>query len=354
MKHTKIFRRGTTVAGIAIIVLSLASSVAFAAGAPAISAQTLVPQSDDFNPCGYLPGVWTEVLPGSDGASISVTGTSVKISVPGGTDHSIYGTSYNVPRLMQKINDIDFGVEVKILSAVTQKFQTEGIVVEQDDASHNPVAFLRAEFHFDSANTRFYVAYVDVVNGVNTKLVDEVISPAGTPSPAPLFMRVQYGKSTNTWIFSASVDGSTWVNRSFTTQIPPFTPSQVGIYAGNAHTGSGTVPAHVAEFDTFFNLAAPISPLNADNNSLTINKVGSGTVTLTPEKSQYQCGDTVTLTAITQDGATFNGWSGDLTGSTNPTSVTMNRSQVITANFSDGGVIPPTGGVNVFLPSVLR
>jgi len=41
----------------------------------------------------------------------------------------------------------------------------------------------------------------------------------------------------------------------------------------------------------------------------------------------------VQLTATANPGWTFSGWSGDLTSSTNPDSITMNGDKFVTANF---------------------
>ena len=67
--------------------------------------------------------------------------------------------------------------------------------------------------------------------------------------------------------------------------------------------------------------------------TLTVNLVGSGSVTKSPDKAQYNSGDVVQLTAVPATGWAFSGWSGDLTGSTNPTSITMNANKAATATF---------------------
>jgi uncharacterized repeat protein (TIGR02543 family) len=48
----------------------------------------------------------------------------------------------------------------------------------------------------------------------------------------------------------------------------------------------------------------------------------------------YRSGDLVTLTATSNNGHTFSGWSGDFSGRTNPISVTMNGTKNIVANFT--------------------
>jgi hypothetical protein len=76
---------------------------------------------------------------------------------------------------------------------------------------------------------------------------------------------------------------------------------------------------------TFYTLTVNVSPS------------GSGTVALSPgvPGNQYASGSTVTLTANPASGYAFDYWSGDLTGSTNPTTITMNADKSVTANFEE-------------------
>jgi uncharacterized repeat protein (TIGR02543 family) len=60
----------------------------------------------------------------------------------------------------------------------------------------------------------------------------------------------------------------------------------------------------------------------------------NGAVTKTPNQSSYASGQIVTLQAMPNAGYTFSGWSGDLTGTNNPTTLTMNANKSVTANFS--------------------
>ena len=68
--------------------------------------------------------------------------------------------------------------------------------------------------------------------------------------------------------------------------------------------------------------------------TLNVGTVGSGTVARTPNQAQYSAGTVVTLTATPSAGWTFSGWSGDLTGSTNPAAITMDNSKTVTATFA--------------------
>jgi uncharacterized repeat protein (TIGR02543 family) len=67
--------------------------------------------------------------------------------------------------------------------------------------------------------------------------------------------------------------------------------------------------------------------------TLTITTVGNGSVTATPATSTYHYGDTVQLNAIPNNGWTFNGWSGDTSGTTN-TTITIDGNKNIIANFT--------------------
>lgn len=58
-----------------------------------------------------------------------------------------------------------------------------------------------------------------------------------------------------------------------------------------------------------------------------------GSLSVSPLKNNYTATDVVTLTAKPAVGYSFTGWSGDLSGTTNPGIITMNRSYSVTANF---------------------
>ncbi len=60
---------------------------------------------------------------------------------------------------------------------------------------------------------------------------------------------------------------------------------------------------------------------------------GGGTVTRSPDKAKYSSGEQVVLTATPATGYVFTGWSGDLSGTTNPTTIVMNSAKSITARF---------------------
>ncbi len=71
--------------------------------------------------------------------------------------------------------------------------------------------------------------------------------------------------------------------------------------------------------------------------TLTTNTAGQGSITLNPAGGTYNEGTVVTLTANPVSGWQFDGWSGDLSGAVNPTTITMNSNKTVTANFIEGG-----------------
>ncbi len=68
--------------------------------------------------------------------------------------------------------------------------------------------------------------------------------------------------------------------------------------------------------------------------TLTVNTVGSGSVSKNPNQATYEYNDIVTLTASADAGWTFSSWGGDLSGNQNPKTITMTSNKVVTATFT--------------------
>ena len=71
--------------------------------------------------------------------------------------------------------------------------------------------------------------------------------------------------------------------------------------------------------------------------TLTVSTDGQGTVALDPSGGTYDAGTEVTLTAAPSAGWQFSQWGGDLSGSVNPTTITMNSNKTVTATFTESG-----------------
>ena len=81
-----------------------------------------------------------------------------------------------------------------------------------------------------------------------------------------------------------------------------------------------------------------------------------GTVTKSPDKAAYNAGEEVTLAAAPVNGWVFAGWSGDVTGTTNPVTVTVDKNMNVTATFAQSFTIttsanPAEGGSVTLNPS---
>jgi uncharacterized repeat protein (TIGR02543 family) len=102
--------------------------------------------------------------------------------------------------------------------------------------------------------------------------------------------------------------------------------------------------------------ANPTTITMTTNSSVTANYAASsatytltaaspnGTVVLNPPGPTYPVNTVVTVTAVPNSGYAFTGWSGDLAGSANPTTITMNANKSITATM-DYPVLPRSGWV---------
>ncbi|TMQ71520.1 MAG: hypothetical protein E6K81_09890, partial [Candidatus Eisenbacteria bacterium] len=97
-----------------------------------------------------------------------------------------------------------------------------------------------------------------------------------------------------------------------------------------------------------------------DTYTLTVSLAGNGTGTVakSPDQATYAWGTVVQLTATPGTGSNFTSWSGSVTGTTNPISVTMDGTKVVTATFTlkqwtvtasagSNGTISPSGAVAV-------
>jgi uncharacterized repeat protein (TIGR02543 family) len=111
---------------------------------------------------------------------------------------------------------------------------------------------------------------------------------------------------------------------------------------------SGTTNPTTITMNSNKSITATFSQIPVEQYTLTVNTVGQGSVTLNPPGGVYNDGTVVTLTAVPSSGWQFDNWSGDLSGSANPTTITMNANKTVTANFSEVGVTGTVGYTTVF------
>jgi hypothetical protein len=132
---------------------------------------------------------------------------------------------------------------------------------------------------------------------------------------------------------------------SFATTTPTAPNTATGIFTWTTGGTGGSVPvgsylavfqAEVASSETTRSQLPVMINIVPPGYTLTVNIVGSGTVTKNPDQATYTANpiQTVQLTATPGSGYSFSGWSGDLSGSANPGSIQMNANKTVTATFN--------------------
>ncbi|MFH1843685.1 MAG: DUF1349 domain-containing protein [bacterium] len=206
--------------------------------------------SDDFNSCTLDTDIWTFYDPIGD-AELALDGNLVSIDLPYASEHNMWGTGpgdfeNNTARIMQSANDVNFEIEMKFESALTQTYQQQGLVVEQDVND-----MVRVEFHHN-IGTRLFAA--TIVDGDGTAIINEIVEPSGVE---PLYLRLR--REGDDWTVSYSTNGSDW--NSYSPFTHAMTVVSVGAQIGNV---GNPAPAHTALIDYFFNTASPVIPEDPD------------------------------------------------------------------------------------------
>jgi uncharacterized repeat protein (TIGR02543 family) len=279
-----------------------------------VDPNVVTPISDDFNDCELNDQTWTFINPLGD-ATLTMTGGQAKITVPAGTGHDIWSGGRNAPRIMQYANDGNFEFDVKFDSAMGQKNQSQGVLVEQDD-----MKFLRFNYLHDGSTYR--IQAFTFVNGEPEPAKANV----AITTAAPMYLRVKRVLTGDVWNVFYSANGTDWtLAAGFQFDM---TVNSYGVFAGN----SSQNPAHEGLIDYFFNKNSPIVPEDPDRR-LNLIISGNGTVTREPQKENYACNEPVTLTAVPAAGFKFGGWSGDLSGTETTKQLVMNATKNVTASF---------------------
>jgi uncharacterized repeat protein (TIGR02543 family) len=134
----------------------------------------------------------------------------------------------------------------------------------------------------------------------------------------------------------AKVPTQTTYNSGATVMLTP-TPNTGYTFTSWSGDATGSTNPLTVTMDANKNITA-----NYTLNTYTLNVTAiNGTVVKNPNQTTFNSGSTVSLTATPNAGYAFTSWSGDITGSSNPSTMTMNANKNITANFTVL-VVPPT------------
>ncbi len=294
---------------------------------PALGESSLV--SDDFNVCAIDPARWTYTDPqaGTAGATtLQHINNTVVLSVPGGTAHDIWTGGIGAARLMQTTTNADFSIDVKFESALTQGFQLQGILVQQDNTN-----FIRVNFQSNDDSSVTLEGF-SFANGTPYAAAHETLANGN----GPMYLRLN--RNGTQWQIFYSTNGSDWISGG--TFLYALNVSSVGFFAGNA----GASPAHTAVIDYFFNGASPISP--EDGKALTLTGLNvspaaagvAASVPVTPTAgAPANCGNPIRLTATPIAGWSFVNWEseqGSVNGTSNPLETGFTFNEVVTAKFA--------------------
>jgi uncharacterized repeat protein (TIGR01451 family) len=240
------------------------------------------PVSDQFNSPTLNTSLWTFVNPVGDG-SYTMTGSDLQLTAPTGANHDPAFGGNNSVRVIQRISNGDFGVELKFDSIPRLQYQFEGLLVEKDAGN-----YLR--FQFGSTGSVLVVNASSILGGAESPLISANISlSSGAQS---LWMRVQ--RASNTWTLTWSADGANYSTVGSFTQ--SLTVADLGLFAGNFSVNPSLAPAFTASIDYFLNLSQ-----QTPAPDLTIAKSHPGSF------NQGQTGATYTLAVTNVGGAPTNG-----------------------------------------------
>jgi hypothetical protein len=182
------------------------------------------------------------------------------------------------------------------------------------------------------------VTFDNVIQPGNTTVT---LSQTGPPPPAGQVLNgLYYNIGTSAVFAGTAYSGSAKVCIAYNSVQFPTTPS-LWHYTGGAWTqissSSTTTDSQVCGSTKSFSPFALFTPgvlLTA-----AVSPANSGTVTANPASPNgyYNTGTLVQLTATANTGFVFSGWSGDLSGATNPQSIAINAAHSVTANFVPAG-----------------
>jgi hypothetical protein len=206
--------------------------------------------SDDFT-AAELGDRWVVIDPLGDGTVSLGTAPdgsgTLDLSIPAGTPHEPWTVNQSL-QVVQAVDDEDTGVAVKFLSTPTARFQSQGLLFQED-----PDTYLRFDLHSNGSTLRAYAARID--DGTATTLRNVAI-----PSGSALHLRV--ARAGDTWTMDTSLDGISWTTRLETDQ--GLTLDRVAVFAGSAAGSGGTAPAFTARVDHVQNVASPVTPEDGD------------------------------------------------------------------------------------------
>jgi uncharacterized repeat protein (TIGR02543 family) len=111
-------------------------------------------------------------------------------------------------------------------------------------------------------------------------------------------------------------------------------PSSGYQFSGWSRDASGTTNPLTLTMNKDYVVVANFSQISARYTlSVSVSPSGSGSVSLSPPGGTYASGTQVTLTATSASGYRFDSWSGSISSTSNPVTITMDGNKSVTAKF---------------------
>ncbi|RKY88170.1 hypothetical protein DRQ11_04355, partial [candidate division KSB1 bacterium] len=265
---------------------------------------------------GYVFAGWSGDLSGTtnptsilmDGPK-SVTanfGRLVEVTVttnPLGLSITVDGTNYTSPQVFNWVSGSTHTIGVS-------SPQSGGEGVQYVFSSWSDGGAQSHEITVPSSSTTYTANFT-------TQYYLTVISPYGDPQGEGWY---DAGTTATFSISPTTVSGGTGVRYVFSS----WTGTGSGSYSGTSPSYSVVMNnpiTEMANWETEYLLSTSVNPS------------AGGTISLSPPGDWYPSGTSVSVSATANSGYVFTGWSGDLSGTANPASITMDGPKNITANF---------------------
>ncbi len=190
--------------------------------------------SDDFA-SGSLDPVWNVIGPAGIASSFGTSPTDAFLELVTPDGNYDAWNANNSARLMQTVADDDFTLETRFLTTPTERYQLQGILVEQDAQN-----WLRFDTYSDG-NTLYAFGGI-TVNGASS-MAFRVAIPENTAQ------YLQVTRQGDLWTLAYSQDGQTWTTAGSFTQALNVTAA--GVLAGNTGNATGyTAQVDYVEFSS--------------------------------------------------------------------------------------------------------
>lgn len=178
------------------------------------------------------------------------------------------------------------------------------------------------------AETYTFTDYVDV-NSIPTLQVSATGNPNSGTAPLTVSCNttVSGGLSPYTYLWSFG-DGGSSSQRN-----PSHIYTSAGTYTAQVTVTDGAFQTQIVSDSVTINVSAPTYTLTTS-----VSPSGSGSVS--PSSGTYDEGTSVTLTASAASGYVFDHWSGDASGTSSTTTITMSSNKSVAAHFTSAPGIP--------------